>query len=85
MYRLTFYPLGNTDCCLIELVGGKKVLRSSGTSPRTSSPFGAVENKVLAPDRQFFVDVVPVSAYSTTRKCVARTTLTTVGLRSPRS
>jgi hypothetical protein len=26
MHTLTFYPLGNADCCLIELVGGKKIL-----------------------------------------------------------
>ena len=39
-----------------------RVYARSGTSPRTSGPFGAVENKVLAPHRQIFVDVVPVSA-----------------------
>jgi len=26
MHKLTFYPLGNADCCLIELDGGKKIL-----------------------------------------------------------
>lgn len=26
MHKLTFYPLGNADCCLIELAGGRKVL-----------------------------------------------------------
>lgn len=26
MTRLTFYPLGNADCCLIDLAGGKKLL-----------------------------------------------------------
>jgi hypothetical protein len=26
MYRLTFYPLGNADCCLIDLAGGEKIL-----------------------------------------------------------
>jgi len=26
MHKLTFYPLGNADCCLIELAGGKKIL-----------------------------------------------------------
>jgi hypothetical protein len=23
---LTFYPLGNADCCLIDLANGKKIL-----------------------------------------------------------
>lgn len=26
MHKLTFYPLGNADCCLIDLSGGKKIL-----------------------------------------------------------
>jgi hypothetical protein len=26
MHRLTFYPLGNADCCLIDLAGGQKIL-----------------------------------------------------------
>ena len=26
MHKLTFYPLGNADCCLIDLDGGKKML-----------------------------------------------------------
>ena len=26
MHRLTFYPLGNADCCLIETAGGKWIL-----------------------------------------------------------
>ena len=26
MHKATFYPLGNADCCLIELTGGKKLL-----------------------------------------------------------
>ena len=26
MHRLTFYPLGNADCCLIDLNGGKMIL-----------------------------------------------------------
>ena len=26
MPRLTFYPLGNADCCLIDLANGKKIL-----------------------------------------------------------
>lgn len=26
MHRLTFYPLGNADCCLIDLDGGKMIL-----------------------------------------------------------
>ena len=25
MHTLTFYPLGNADCCLIELAGSKKI------------------------------------------------------------
>ena len=26
MPRLTFYPIGNADCCLIDLANGKKIL-----------------------------------------------------------
>jgi hypothetical protein len=26
MHKITFYPLGNADCCLIEPAGGKKIL-----------------------------------------------------------
>jgi hypothetical protein len=26
MPKLTFYPLGNADCCLIDLANGKKIL-----------------------------------------------------------
>ena len=26
MTKLTFYPLGNADCCLIDLSEGKKIL-----------------------------------------------------------
>ena len=26
MHRLTFYPLGNADCCLIDLANGQKIL-----------------------------------------------------------
>lgn len=26
MHQLTFYPIGNADCCLIDLAGGKKLL-----------------------------------------------------------
>lgn len=30
MHKLTFYPLGNADCCLIDLQNGKKVLFDFG-------------------------------------------------------
>ena len=26
MHKLTFYPLGNADCCLIDLDNGQKLL-----------------------------------------------------------
>ena len=26
MHKLTFYPLGNADCCLIDLESGQKIL-----------------------------------------------------------
>jgi len=30
MHRLTFYPLGNADCCLIDLANGQKILFDYG-------------------------------------------------------
>ena len=30
MHRMTFYPLGNADCCLIDLQNGKKILFDFG-------------------------------------------------------
>ena len=30
MHKLTFFPLGNADCCLIDLENGKKILFDFG-------------------------------------------------------
>jgi hypothetical protein len=38
MHTLTFYPLGNADCCLIDLENGKKVLFDFGDEGNPDDP-----------------------------------------------
>ena len=33
MHKVTFFPLGNADCCLIDLHGGQKILFDCAATP----------------------------------------------------
>jgi hypothetical protein len=53
MHKLRFFPLGNADCCRIDLEGGEKILfdyadtRGDGNSTDLRIDLGAVRNGTL--------------------------------------
>jgi len=64
MHRLTFYPLGNADCCLIDLANGQKILfdyadiRCEDDSEDLRIALGEELRKNLKDANRDFVDVV---------------------------
>ncbi len=64
MHRLTFYPLGNADCCLIDLANGQKILfdyadiRCEDDPEDLRIPLGEELRKNLKDANRDFFDVV---------------------------
>lgn len=64
MHRLTFYPLGNADCCLIDLANGQKILfdyadiRCEDDAEDLRIPLGEELRKNLKDANRDFFDVV---------------------------
>ena len=77
MPKLTFYPLGNADCCLMDLANGKKLLfdyantrcADDETDKRTDLPTELRNNLQAARKNDF--DVVAFSHLDEDHTCGA--------------
>ena len=64
MVQLTFYPIGNADCCLIDLVDGQKILVDYAAAKDVEDPkdlrinlAAAIRDNLDDADRDYF-DIV---------------------------